>query len=594
MKTIQLQTEWNTVFEYYRDEDGVKQCAETQFNNYFYCLAINMVEIEDLLEETKTNNGNKVEYDMTNDGKKSIYNEQLIKIMPSPYHYWACRRSIKEAGLKTYEANLDLILKYIVQNKTQFTDKRRVSVIDIETDMSLDVENAPKPITSITLYDYVTNVYHVWCLNNEVKEKVTYSRDDVQLYVYYDEREMMIHFVDKFKELDSDICFGWNSNNYDFPYILNRLKRLNLDPNSMSKFNKIEVRNYWKDGRQYWQPEIYGIELLDGIPVLKKNTCYSPQPANWKLSSVADFYLDIDKLVDIGAEAWKTNINDFLKYNVRDVELVKEIIDKFALIEFLMVIQTDLAPVPLNSSTHNSVVLLYYLKTHYPNIIIPDNNGTIMLEDDLINLKQSYVKIKAAHVIPPTPGIHHNVSIFDFAGLYPSIFRTFNICPSTIGDKGVEIDDIMMWNMVNTGRASSEIVKEYSFACKFSQDKKGIYPEVLEDLTTKRKIYKSQLGSLKEKHGADSKEYLLTLYRSDVLKQVSNSLFGVGGFNKFCMFDPKVSAAVTSISRKGLKFTEQLINNMGYQVLYGDTDACVVCHPVDVDPEELGLELNKN
>jgi DNA polymerase elongation subunit (family B) len=327
--------------------------------------------------------------------------------------------------------------------------------------------------------------------------------------------------------------------------------------------------------------------------VLAKNTCYAPQPANWKLSSCADFYLEIDKLTDIGAQAWKTDVNNFIKYNIRDVELVKELVDKFALIDFLLVIQNDLAGINLNSATHNSMVLLYYLKTHYPNVILPDNPGYLYLEDDLVNLKQTYLKIKAAHVVSPTSGIHHNVSIFDFAGLYPSIFRTFNICPSTLNEtEGAEIDDIIMWNMIKEGKATSTVIKEYNFACKFKQDKKGIYPEVLEDLTAKRKIHKSKLKELKAQYGDKSREYLLALYRSDVLKQVSNSLFGVGAFNSFCIFNPKVSAAVTSVSRKAIKYVEQLIIDKGYNAIYGDTDSILVSHPEDVLPEDLGKELN--
>ena len=574
MKTIQLETEWNDVFEFYRDEKGVKKMDKVNLQNYFYINKANTLDAEAVLNETTTKTGKPVEYEFYNDNKKSIYSEDLVKVVPNNYHFWACRKALKEEKIKTYEGWMDILLKYITENKTSFTDKRRVGLIDIETDMSLDVEHAPAVINAITIYNYEDELYHTWALNNPNKDKITYDNEKVKLYVFDDESKMMIHFAEKFKEFDFDICGGWNSNNYDFAYIINRFKTLKLRPEMLSKFDKIDIRSYYdsKKGRTSWYPKIWGVELIDFIPVLAKNTCYAPQPANWKLSSCADFYLEIDKLTDIGAQAWKTDVNNFIKYNIRDVELVKELVDKFALIDFLLVIQNDLAGINLNSATHNSMVLLYYLKTHYPNVILPDNPGYLYLEDDLVNLKQTYLKIKAAHVIPPTSGIHHNVSIFDFAGLYPSIFRTFNICPSTLNEtEGAEIDDIIMWNMIKEGKATSTIIKEYNFACKFKQDKKGIYPEVLEDLTAKRKIHKSKLKELKAQYGDKSREYLLALYRSDVLKQVSNSLFGVGAFNSFCIFNPKVSAAVTSVSRKALKLVEQLSINKGYNVITGDS-----------------------
>ena len=58
------------------------------------------------------------------------------------------------------------------------------------------------------------------------------------------------------------------------------------------------------------------------------------------------------------------------------------------------------------------------------------------------------------------------------------------------------------------------------------------------------------------KNTKDDAKYKLWMYRSDVVKQISNSLYGVGAYNKYALFNPKVSAAVTSMSRKLIKFVE--------------------------------------
>jgi len=345
---------------------------------------------------------------------------------------------------------------------------------------------------------------------------------------------MMQNFCATFRKLDFDICGGWNSNNFDWPYIINRLKVLDINPTELSSFGEVETRSY-KDrkGRWNFNSEIRGVELIDFIPVLKKNTCYKSQPNSFSLESTANFYLDTKKLVNIGYKAWKTKINDFIDYNVRDVELVKQIIDKFKLIDFLMVIQTEIVPVPLNNVTHNSVVLLHYLKHHFPNAIVPDNHGKINIERDgqqyNIDLKTSHIRIKAAHVIPAHPGIHDNVSIFDFSQLYPSIFKTFNICPSTINNSnGVKIDDIVMWQFSGSSKDDTkgdnigEKLNEWSFTKYFKTDKRGIFPIILTTLGDRRLVHKERAKMLLKKHGEKAGLHLLDEYRSDVLKQINN------------------------------------------------------------------------
>jgi DNA polymerase I len=224
----------------------------------------------------------------------------------------------------------------------------------------------------------------------------------------------------------------------------------------------------------------------------------------------------------------------------------------------------------------------------FPDVIITDTKDYITLKGQEEDLKNNYLKIKAAHVIPAKAGIHDYVSVFDFAGLYPSIFRTFNISPDTICENALEIDDIQM----ELQGQHEEVINAYTFNVNYKQDKKGIYPVVLEELTKRRKVHKSKLGVLKEKYRKNDSRYFLELYRSDVLKQVSNSLYGVGSFVKFPIFNPKVSASVTSIARKAIKFAEKYCLDNGYDVLTGDTDSIMVKHSKDENVEELGNKLN--
>jgi len=585
---ILMQQEWNNVWCFYRDNSGIKQVEIIELENYFYVLKSNLEIVQETLNEATTNSGTKVEYNILDITKKSIYNEDVIKIIPQNNHYWACLKALKRKYVKTYEGDISQYLKVYLQEHFKFANKRRVGIIDIETNESLDVHNTPEPITSITIYNYNDSKFYIWILETPGQKINVRENNNEILYKFVNERKMLLDFMEKFRNMDFDIIGGWYSNNFDFPYILNRLKLLDIDINLLSKFNKVEY-HYFKgrNGRVFYNINIFGLETIDFIPVLQKNTCYSSQPASWSLKSACEFYLEKSKTD--GVDLWKKDINKFIDYNVNDVVLVKELIDKFKLADFLIVIQTEMVPVPLEHATHNSIVLLYYLKNRFPDVIIPDNYKKVKLDEDIVDLNDSYIEIKAAKVINAVPGIHENVSIYDFSGLYPSIFRTFNICPSTINNNsGVLIDDIEMRAIDKT-----KSVKTYNFKKYFFQESVGIYPTVLKELGEKRKLHKGRLREYKEKYGENNIMYLLELYRSDVIKQIVNSLFGVGGFNNFSLFNPWVSAAVTSISRKLITFLEVYVGNQpGFKVLSGDTDSLLFLHPKDLNQEEFIEKLN--
>jgi DNA polymerase elongation subunit (family B) len=586
---VQINSKFNTITEVYRDESGIKKKREIDFPNSFFFRLLDEDQVKEVLDSTTNKRGNVVEYKLEHTDKKSIYNDILVEILPNKYDFWAVKKALHQQKIKTFEANLDVRLKHILKTSPKFLSERHLGIIDIETDMSLDCVNTPVPITSICVYSTKDQTYYIWVLENELKEEIKPLTGNTELFTFKREQEMLQHFMLQFREFDFDICGGWNSENYDWPYIINRISKLGLNPCVLSRFGEVECRPYMMPDKTEpcFTNTIAGVDLVDFIPVLKKNTCYSPQPASFSLASTSSFYLDIPKLTNIGAQAWKTNINDFIQYNIRDVELVKLIVEKFKLIDFLLVIQNDIAPVTLNNATHNSIVLLYYLKSAFKDTILPDNIGYIDINGDSIDLSYQNIRIQAARVIDAVAGIHDSVSIFDFAGLYPSIFRTFNISPDTVSNEGVEVDDINMSITTGTG------VKEYSnLKAKFTQDKKGIYPIILERLTLQRNLHKARMKQNLVQYGKDDPKYFLELYRSDVLKQISNSLYGVGAFNKFPIFNPIVSAAVTSISRKMLTVAEEYCNSLGYQVLTGDTDSIMFKHPKDLDTSKFSKDLN--
>jgi len=76
-----------------------------------------------------------------------------------------------------------------------------------------------------------------------------------------------------------------------------------------------------------------------------------------------------------------------------------------------------------------------------------------------------------------------------------------------------------------------------------------------------------------------SDEYLLYDLQQNALKVIMNSYYGVSGYIRFRLYDREIGAAVTAVGRAIIEHTRQVIEGMGYRVLYGDTDSCMIQLP---------------
>jgi len=84
--------------------------------------------------------------------------------------------------------------------------------------------------------------------------------------------------------------------------------------------------------------------------------------------------------------------------------------------------------------------------------------------------------------------------------------------------------------------------------------------------------------------------------RNGRFQWTGNTLYGVMGWDRFRLQDKDVGAAVTAVGREVIKFTQKVVKEMGYEVIYGDTDSVMVRLGPDMSKDEVmsvGLELEK-
>jgi len=80
------------------------------------------------------------------------------------------------------------------------------------------------------------------------------------------------------------------------------------------------------------------------------------------------------------------------------------------------------------------------------------------------------------------PGFYKNVASLDFASLYPSLTRQFNICPSTLLGKEENLSEEIVKNNIRT-----------HWGAVYRKDKKGILPLIVENNYNKRKVVQKEV-----------------------------------------------------------------------------------------------------
>jgi DNA polymerase I len=172
------------------------------------------------------------------------------------------------------------------------------------------------------------------------------------------------------------------------------------------------------------------------------------------------------------------------------------------------------------------------------------------------NVRNNYVKYKGAIVLQPVKGLHHDVYLFDVTSLYPTMIILYNLSPETVNchccknrlDARVQFSHEIMndfRHLPNEG---------YYWICK---QRRGLFAKKLEELTEQRILYKKAGQNVE----------------SQAIKAIINSGYGVFGYQYFKYYDPMVAELVTAFGRDTLIKMQSIATELGFVVLYGDTDS---------------------
>ncbi|MGC2425706.1 MAG: DNA polymerase domain-containing protein, partial [Nitrososphaeraceae archaeon] len=175
--------------------------------------------------------------------------------------------------------------------------------------------------------------------------------------------------------------------------------------------------------------------------------------------------------------------------------------------------------------------------------VIADNKSNERTYEHIRTLDDIVDKDKAGMIFSPEVGLHENVAVLDYNDEFANIIVNENISYETIGD--------------NRQPDSNHL---------------GVLPQIVKQLVSKRILLKQTLKQL----SSESKEANHCEQRADAIKKILVCLYGTTGsyWNKY----GNVSAfeAINKKSREILLKTKDIVQELGYELIYADTDAAFV------------------
>lgn len=362
--------------------------------------------------------------------------------------------------------------------------------LDIEIEMlgALDpasIRAAEAEITAIALEDVTDKQYFCYILDKT--RSITDSHiENKHVISCSSEKDLMRKFLNKWQELDPTIVVHFNGDFFDIPYLYYRIKKkLGDEVYRLSPVGKIEENIYNPQS----PIKIGLVNSLDYLLLFKKYiTKVEP---SYKLGDLGEKYVNLGKISYEGNldKLFKEDVNKFIEYNLRDVEIIEALDEKFKFIDLTILI-CHLGHVPYESIYYSTVVnegaMLTYLKrkgiiapnkptTMNPSLVelfvgdaVINQRGTPALEGIIhsINGYDCVVKTLSGRYVDRTikslrinsgysggflldikPGLYKYLIDIDFSSLYPSLIRTLNLGIETLkGRIVVENQNYELWN----------------------------------------------------------------------------------------------------------------------------------------------------
>jgi DNA polymerase I len=376
------------------------------------------------------------------------------------------------------------------------------------------------------------------------------------------ERDLIIAVFEFSKNYPFIITF--NGDEFDLPYLATRAARLDI-PSSKIPITEQNRITLWKDAVHI---DLYKFFVIKSM----QTYAFQQKYKNVDLDTISKALIEEGKYH--GEHEWVGDMSyeELLTYCMKDAELTMRLTTfNNNIVMNLILVLSRLSYMPIEHVSRKPISqwirsMIYY-EHRKQNVIIPRSEDIILLKGQTTT--QALIKgkkYKGATVIDPVAGFHFKTLVGDFASLYPSIMKNYNLGYATVNCPHPECKDNKFANMPH-------------WICRKNKAIEGRLIGTLKDL---RVVWYKKRGKDKTE---PRKEWYSVAEQS--IKVICNAAYGVFASDDFALYCPPVSEYITGIGRFIISQTIAKAQSFGLNVLYGDTDSIFIKDPPQEKLDEL-------
>lgn len=489
-------------------------------------------------------------------GYKGIYGEELKKIILYPP---ATIKQLRTNVTKSWEGDLDVVQRFLIDRgiKSGFEIKevpssRNNRNLAIAVKKIRSVNFALPPVVCYLNVEVYTEggglpvvdsaehpVVAVSLGTNLHEEVITFllSNDEHKrggnVRAFKKETTLLQAVHTYLEELQPDIITGWRLREFDLQYLVNRAKKLSLEFDHTFAL-VFDMQRGWqkleRGSRVFLKDIAMRLNLTDGesIPLKRYRT-----------------------------QLYKENVDTLLHYSQGFIRYLKEIDKKRRITGFFWDLKNRVGLTDMESAFSNgNVINLLLLRELKDTVVLPstpskkERKKRERLEEDF--------PLEGGKIFTPDAGLYENIAVIDFSRFYPSVLIAKNISPELQ-------EGITVYN-----------------------DGTGVMTNITRMLWRERDHYEQKLEAVP----VGSEEYSVAKKKRDIVKYLLNTTWAYMGWNRARIWNIKARKRVQEKAREALEYIAKESENMGYPVVYGDTDSIFVKTDSLDEAKRLKAKLN--
>ena len=463
-------------------------------------------------------------------------------------------RSLEEIMAKNPPAFTPFLKEWAELLGEPLSEFKRVA-LDIEVNNEPgrlpDVENPSQEVIAVSFFNEKEKVVYM-LRGGRSEEGVSGAPYDYQLF----DREADLLRAVLSKMMDYPVIVTFNGDDFDLRYIQHRSERLGI----AEEEDPIQLERVAASLKHGIHIDLYQFFRNRSIQVY----AFSNRYTDHTLGGVSESLIGKSK-VDFEGEVGDLPLLKLGEYCLNDAQLTYELTSMSdSIVMKLLLMISRIGKMPMNDVSRLGISNWIRSMLFYEHRRI---GALIPRQDELAEKggasSKSIIKgkkYKGGLVIDPRPGVYFDVSVLDFASLYPSLMKVHNLSYETVNCTHPEcrpnkIPDTDSWECTKRNGITSLVIGS------LRDLRVGHYKQLAKDPTLSKQE--------RELYGVVSQS----------LKVYLNGAYGSFGFESFAFYCLPVAEATAALGRDAITRTIAKCKELGVDVLYSDTDSLFLHSP---------------